>query len=253
MDLAEKFDADEQRHLAAAPQDLPALAIARRATGALAEQIDGAQTPPAPEKPTPSFYIREATLLLAVIGLRTARACVLVVSAGYSPEAHGLKRRLSEVHARAQAVVDDGSGQHARDWLENKGASTPPRIVGKYGNLDLWKLYSWGAHADAQSVQQWLTVPMPDIAGGHQGLLVVPHFDEQLSNALLVECAMECRDLAMAQAVGREGITDSITDETLNAIRARQTSIRELDSKIDVMRERYYARGDAPDVEAADA
>jgi hypothetical protein len=234
MDFAKQFDEAERRHLGAAAESLPALGIAHRATGTLAAQIEGAQTPPAPEKPPPAFYIREAIFLLAVIGLRTARACILVVSAGYTPEAHGLKRRLSEVHARAHAVRDDKSGEHARQWLED-GPSKPSKLFSKYGSLDLWKLYSWGAHADAESPRQWLSVPMPEVAEGHTGIVVGPHFDEHLSNALLVECAMECRDLAMAQAWTRGS---SSKDE----LKARYQRIAyELDGEIDAMAERYYA------------
>jgi hypothetical protein len=88
VSLEERYTDIEQRLLAEAGDTLPALDIARRATGALAEQIDGAQTPPLPDDPTPEFYVREAILVLAVIGLRTARACMLVVSAGYWPESH---------------------------------------------------------------------------------------------------------------------------------------------------------------------
>ena len=175
-----------------------------------------------------------------------------MVSAGYGPEAHGLKRRLSEVHARSQAVANNKQ-PHARAWLENKGASTPPRLFSKYGSLDLWKVYSWGAHADAQSVQQWLTVPMAEVPEGYQGLLVVPHHDDHLSNALLVECAMECRDLAMGQAVGREATEDAVSEATLKAIRTRQERIRsELDADIEVMVQRYYSGPDPADATEAD-
>jgi hypothetical protein len=232
MDFVEQLHDAERRHLDAAVESLPALAIAHRASGMLASQVDGAQTAPAPEKPPPSFYVREAIFLLAVLGLRTARSCALLVAAGYTPEAHGLKRRLSEVHARAQAVRDDQSGEHARKWLEDGSGGRPSKLFSKYGSLDLWKLYSWGAHADAQSPRQWLTVPMPEIAEGHMGVVVGPHFDQHMSNALLVECAMECRDLAMAQAWARGSSAEDI--------QARYACIAGLDAEIDAMVERYY-------------
>jgi hypothetical protein len=59
-----------------------------------------------------------------------------VISFGYEPEAHGLKRRLSEASARLGAVINDPSGEHARQWLAGRGPSTPQRIVGKFGSLE---------------------------------------------------------------------------------------------------------------------
>ena len=55
-----------------------------------------------------------------------------------------------------------GSGQHAKQWLEGKGPSTPPKIVGKFGNATLWDVYSMSAHADVRGVHQWLSVLMPE-------------------------------------------------------------------------------------------
>ncbi len=196
--------------------------------------VEGASTPPEPEDAPPSFYVREATLLLSVLALRTARACLLVVSAGYMPEAHGLKRRLSEVHARAQAVGQDTTGEHARQWLRNRGPSTPPKIVGKFGSADLWAVYSWGAHADAQSVQQWLTVPMPDVHEDHMGLAVPPHHDGILSNALLTEVGMECRDMAAAMAVARATTHEEVG---LNV-----AQVKTLDPDLEALIRRYYNR-----------
>lgn len=234
------FDALEREQLEGAPEALEALPVARRATDVLVSMIDGVTTPPASEKPPPSFYMREATFLLSVLAWRTARACLLVVAVGYWPESHGLKRRLSEAHARAQAVAADESGQHARDWLEGRGPSTPPRIVNKFGSADLWKVYGWGAHADAQSVHQWLSVPMPQVSETHKGLVVPPHHNPDLSNALLNEVAMECRDMAAAMAVCRE--------PTQEAIAVNLATVHALDPDIEDLIRRYYvAADDRPD------
>ena len=227
------FDDAERDLLARAEHDLPALTVARHATQALATVIEGSHVPPEPDAAPPSYYARLASLMLSVIGLRTARACMLVVSAGYMPESHGLKRRLSEVHARGQAIASDTSGQHARDWLAGKGPSTPPRIVGKFGSADLWDMYSMSAHADARSVHQWLSVPMPQVRGADTGLVVIPHHQERLSNALLTEVAMECRDLYAAQAVARE-----MNRERIVKWHAR---LPDLDAEIEPMLKRYYA------------
>ena len=94
----------------------------------------------------------------------------------------------------------DESGQHARQWLDGKGPSTPPKIVGKFGSATLWDVYSWSAHADVRGLHQWLSVPLPEKGATHQGIVVTPEHDERLSNAMLVEVATECRDIAAAQA-----------------------------------------------------
>jgi len=228
------FDDLEARRRADAVGRLPVLELARRATDVLAGAIEGASIPPAPDPAPSSYYRRSATMLLAVIGLRTARACILVVESGYWPEAQALKRRLSEVHARAQAVGTDESGQHARQWLEGKGPSTPPKIVGKFGSAELWKVYSWGAHADAQSVHQWLSVPLPATGDAHQGIVVTPEHHERLSNAMLVEVATECRDIAASQAVARSRTRDDVMRNL--------SVVTELDAVCDAAIARWYDR-----------
>lgn len=206
------FDGLERRLAASADSELPALGVARSATEALTSAVDGASVEPGGDAPAPSYYMRSAVLLLAVMGLRTARACLLVIAAGYEPEAHGLKRRLSEVHARAQAVLDDQTGQHARDWLDGKGPSTPPKIVGKWGARDLWETYSASTHADAKGLRWWLMMPVPDAHPDQRGLIVQPHRRPEFSNAMLTEVAMECRDLAHALAASRGGQLQGIDE-----------------------------------------
>lgn len=207
------FDDAEASLRATARQDLPALAIARSATEALAVALDGAAVPPAGEPPPPAYYAASALLMLSTMGLRTARAALIVIASGYEPEAHGLKRRLSEIHARAQAVADDASGQHARQWLEGRGPSTPRKITAKYGSLDLFDTYSASEHADARGMHWWLTVPTE---GEQRGLLVQPHRRPRFSNAILTEIAMETRDLVAVLEVVRNGRVDGL--DTLTAL-----------------------------------
>lgn len=235
--MASNFRDAESRNLEATSEALPALDLALKATDVLADVLRGVTIPAVEqEAPPASYYARSATFLLCVIGVRTARACVLVVTAGYWPEAHALKRRLSEVHARAEAIANDTSGDHARRWLEGKGPSTPHKIVKKWGSTDLWSIYGWGAHADPASVLQWLSEPVGEI---ENGIRILPEHDQRLSNAELVECAMECRDLAMAAAVSL-ATTRSELDTNRRAIHAA------LDNEIEAMRNRYYA---APETE----
>lgn len=196
--------------------------------------MDGASVSAETEDAPPSYYMRSATFLLSVMALRTARACLLVVGAGYMPEAHGLKRRLSEVHARAQAMAADTSGQHARDWMTGRGPSTPPSVVGKFGNADLWKLYSWGAHADPRSVIQWLSVALPHEHDARTGVKVTPHHDDLLSNALLTEVGTECRDIAVMMIVTRA--------RNEREIRTNLAQAEMLDEELDASIARYYDR-----------
>jgi hypothetical protein len=205
-----RFDDYEQALAATATEQLPALAVASSATEALELALEGAHVEPVQEAASPSYFVRSAILLLSSIALRSARAIMLVVAAGYEPEAHGLKRRLSEVHARAQAVAADESGQHARDWLEGNGPSTPRKVAGKFGSLELFDIYSASEHADARSVHWWLMVPTD--ATEDRGIVVAPHRRPTFSNPLLTEVAMECRDMAHVLARTRGGRIEGLAE-----------------------------------------
>jgi hypothetical protein len=145
-----RFDEWGSALLGRADADLSASRVARSATEALITALAGAEVVLPGDDPPPSYFMRSAILLLAAIGLRTARACLLVIGAGYEPEAQALKRRLSEIHMRAEAIVTDPSGQHARSWLDGRGPSTPRRLANQFGNLDVWDTYSASGHADAR-------------------------------------------------------------------------------------------------------
>lgn len=176
------------------------------------------------EAPVPiAIYLQSAVLNLGILSIRTARALRLVVSFGYEPEAHGLKRRLSEAHARVGAIVDDSSGEHARQWLTGKGPSTPQKVAGKFGSLGLFKVYSESTHATMTGLLTWVAVPMPD---GTRSMTFAPMRSCEFANALLTEAAFECRDLAMivGKAFGR-GVPE----------------LQQLDEDLRVAYERWYA------------
>lgn len=198
-----RLDGAEAWLRATADQELGAFPIAESATQALALSIRGATIPPAADPPPPSYFMRSALLLLATMGLRTARAILVVVASGYEPEAHGLKRRLSEIHARAQAVVADDTGEHARQWLNGPPPSTPRKVAGKFGSMEIFDMYSVSEHADARGLHWWLMVPTEQ--EGQRGVLVQPHRRPRFSNAMLTEVAMECRDLIAVMEVVRDG------------------------------------------------
>lgn len=208
------FDGAEAWLRATAPSQLEAIAIAKSATEALAVSLQGASIPEAPDPAPPSYYAKSALLLLCTLGLRTARAAILVIASGYEPEAHGLKRRLTEIHTRAQAIVDDTSGQHARQWLEGKGPSTPGKVAAKYGTVELWDTYSASTHADARGMHWWLLVPTDN--GDQKGVLVQPHRRPPFGNAILTEIAMETRDLVAVMQAVRGGRVEGL--EQLTAV-----------------------------------
>jgi hypothetical protein len=194
------FDAAEQHLLAGADEDLAALEFARRILNVLAVLVEDVTIPNAPENAPPSFHVLSATVLLSVMALRTARACLLVVSAGYMPESAGLMRRLSEIHARVQAVAADRTGQHARDWLNGKGPSTPHKIVGKFGDARSWDLFSMSTHADADGVRLFSRPPEAHKEDHSGQIHMTPQRDARISNALVIGIAAECGGIAHALA-----------------------------------------------------
>jgi hypothetical protein len=200
-----RLDDLEQRMSARARKELETLDIFDRATLTLASILEGLNVPfhdgPAPVE----VYLRSAILNLGVIAMRTARALRSVVGVGYEPEAHGLKRRLSEAHSRVGAVVDDTSGEHARQWLTGRGPSTPHKIAGKFGSLAMFEIYSESTHATIGGLLAWVAVPMAD---GTRAMPFAPNRNPAFANALLIEAAAECRDFAMiaAKAFDREAL-----------------------------------------------
>lgn len=225
-DIEEQFSRTEEELRHAADAELEPLSVARHATKALASAVNGTSIPVAPEPAPPDWYLRAAILNLCLIALRSARGCLVLIASGYEPEAQGLKRRVSEVYARMGAVVDDTSGQHARQWLEGAPPSTPRKITGKFGSLELFDLYSQSEHADARGITSWLAIPMPEIHEHHRGLIFVPHRRPEFANAMLVELAHEVRDLAQIMARSR-GL--SVPDLGI------------LDAEIRAARERWYS------------
>jgi hypothetical protein len=175
--------------------DLDALDIFERSTTTLAFMLQGLHVPPHPDPAPPTVHIKSAVLNLSVIALRSARAVGVLVCSGYEPEAQSSKRRLSEAHARLQAVTKDRSGQHAQRWLEGKGPSTPRKLAGQYGDLEIFDLFSEATHASFLGLRTWSIVDMDD---GQRMVLPQPHRRVVIANATFVDAAIEARDFAAA-------------------------------------------------------
>lgn len=89
--------------------------------------------------------------------------------------------------------------------------STPRKITGEYGSLDLFDTYSASEYADARALHWWLMVPGE---GRQRGVLVLPHRRPPFGNAILTEIAMETRDLGALMGVVSEESIPGLEDRT---------------------------------------
>jgi hypothetical protein len=174
--------------------DLPAYAVADAASQTLLWVIDraGFEAVEDGEDPPPSYWRAKALLYLGVLGVRTVRAGMAVISNGYEAEAMTYKRALMEVHSRARRVFDDRSGTYAREWLRGR-AGKPAKAVGGYSPDDFWSMLSHSSHADHRAVENFLAISQPD---GSTTLLTNPERRGRVSNVTLAVFAGEARDVA---------------------------------------------------------
>jgi hypothetical protein len=192
---------DEEAALAASTEDeLPAYAVTDAASETLRWVIQ--RTPIMPderENPPPSYWRAKALMYLGVLAVRTTRAALTVLRAGYEAEAMTYKRTLMEVHSRVRLVVADPSGEYARQWLLGR-AGKPAKAVGGFSPDDFWTMLSHSTHADHRAVENFLAVSEPD---GTTRLLVAPERRQVVSNATLATFAGETRDVANVIATER--------------------------------------------------
>jgi hypothetical protein len=223
LDRGRTLDRVESSMRARSREQLETLGLFGRATTLLGTVLEGLDVPFHPN-PAPEVHFRSAILNLCVLALRSARAAAILIRSGYEAEAHGLKRRVSEAHARVGAIVDDSTGEHARQWLQGPAPSTPRRIAGKYGSLGVFDLYSESAHATMDGLLSWVAFELSD---GRKAVPFSPMRDPQIANAMLVELAFECRDFAMiaGRAFGREvGGLRALDADLLEAIERHSVS-----------------------------
>jgi hypothetical protein len=184
---------DEDALRQTAETDLEGLAVADMATRVLALALQHAGFPAAPSDPPPPAYWRaKALLYIGTLALRTTRAAIAVVALGYGPEAMAYKRIVLELHTRALRVVNDHSGQYARQWLEGR-AGKPSKAVSGHAPSDLWANLSFSSHADYRQVEQFLAVSRDD---GSTHIVGGPERIPERDNATLAMFAGEARDIA---------------------------------------------------------
>ena len=139
---------------------------------------------------------------------------------GYAPEAQAYTRLIGEVHNNIGKIINDGSGQYAREWMDvtRSGPSTPRRLAAEVGQLDVWDTQSWAAHADVRFGVNWLSTPAPEVHPEHENIRVEPH-RTPLDEPLLVAAAQELRDVAAVLAITRDGRIGSLDqlDERISA------------------------------------
>lgn len=200
-ELTAFFPRTEGAMSSAAHLELPALTIAESASEMLRWVLDRAQVTAydGDGKPPAKWWRAKAMLYLGVIGVRSARCAMLVVSAGYQKEALAHTRSLTECHGRLRKVYEDQSGSYAEEWLRAR-AGKPAKAVGV---PDYWDTLSQASHADHRGVELFLAVSLDD---GGTSLNVGPERRPGVSNATLSMVAGECRDLAHVIALER-GLT----------------------------------------------
>ena len=185
------FEAAEGRLRESASSDLPALHVLDVASDRLGWVLTRAGSEAVTEDPPPGSYERaKALLYVGLLAVRIARAAMAVMVNGYEPETLTYKRTLLELHSRARRIVDDQSGEYARQWL--KGRAGKPA-----GNLrdvpsGMWETLSHSSHADYRAVENFLAVSKSD----GTGLVLLPERRADLANATLATMAGEIRDVA---------------------------------------------------------
>jgi hypothetical protein len=224
---AVQFDAGEARLRASVERDLPVFAVVRQATDVLSWVLCQSDLPKSDEDPVPpSHLVGTALLFLGVMAHRATRAAMALVASGYEPETLGLKRLLTEAHSRMKAIVEDESGEHARQWLVGPAPSTPHRLVAKHADRETFDLYSNSAHADAEGVKRWLLQPRDT---NEWGVIGAPDRWPAFISIVMVEFAFEVRDIAVGLAAIRD-----LTPPGLPS----------LDSAIDAAEKRYLLADD---------
>jgi hypothetical protein len=179
---------------AAVWRELPAYPVADAVTEALLWVLNraGYESPEDPENPPASYWRAKALLYLGVLGVRTTRAAMAVLAAGYEAESMTYKRTLTEVHSRARRVFDDESGSYAREWLNNR-AGKPAKAVGAYAPDGLWDMLSHSSHADHRGIENFLAISNED---GSTTFLTTPERRIDVSNGTIAAFAGEARDIA---------------------------------------------------------
>jgi hypothetical protein len=143
---------------------------------------------------------RSAVVSAGAIAVRAASSVMVLLSAGYGPEAASPLRRLLEAKLNTQAILDDDTGQYAIRYLQGRPRGAT-KLAQKYGNADEIDLLSILTHADVRGLAT-LHVKEPNRSSEViEGTFSVMPFHrvreaEFLLHAVAYECALMCGGLA---------------------------------------------------------
>lgn len=135
---------------------------------------------------------------LSGITIRACGSALSLIACGYVVESGGPARRGLEAKLRARAILDDDSGQHARDWL-TRPMQGWKKLAERYGNARDLELLSVFAHADARGL-----VPLHAGPPGGYGEVretnidLRPRRDEQAAGRMLAALAYEAVEMCGA-------------------------------------------------------
>jgi hypothetical protein len=209
-----KIKQEEQELFFRAEKELPNWRLADKARRMLAD-LDWHFSDQLPEtvglkieEIEPVIARRSAIIGAGAIAVRAAGSVLVLLSAGYGPEAAGPLRRLLEAKLNAQAILDDETGQYAIRYLQGRPKGTT-KLAQKYGNAEEIDLLSILTHADVRGLAV-LHVDEPNRSSEViEGTFSVMLFHrapeaEYLLHAVAHECGLMCAALADVFGVGFE-------------------------------------------------
>jgi hypothetical protein len=171
-----------------AAEDLPALEAASKAGDRLALIIGGTPVPPVAGDQSARELQHHAIWLMAIQAFRALRVAMNTIAIGYEDQAVGKARLIFEVHARAEKVLKDQTGEYAREWLEGRRGGSGARLVGQ----QFWETLSGPPHATVRGTLDWTAISNED---GSTEVVLGPERRSQLSNSTLTSLAANIRDI----------------------------------------------------------
>jgi hypothetical protein len=200
--IFERFEpSDDEARLRQQTHTLPEFQLAEAATSVLAVVIDrtaeSTTQQSEPLRSDPEALIRATVLATAIRAYRAARAGIIIVTSGYELEADAMTRLVTELYVQGRRIVDDPSGEEAREWLGLKRRHGIGKRIKEAAGADLYGALSVAAHGDPRGLRQLLgsgtagdTVAQwgPRHSGRHQTVLNQFSIAARDMAVLLEEC-----------------------------------------------------------------
>lgn len=201
-----RFDWAERELTSRAADDLPALDLADEVSDLIGKVLQAVALPErSPAEQDNEWKQTKALMYLGLLAGRSLRGIMLLLRAGYDAEALILKRRLIEIHARADRITHPTNGpQHATAWLE--GQDGGEQKVTRLPQED-WASYSRLAHADYRAVENHLA---RRDGSGRTTFSLLPQRHVERANLILLASAVETRDVAATIVDFKRGAIDGL-------------------------------------------